>query len=382
MTDTSKKQKQQRDKQKRRKDKGEDQITLGGGAATAAQKSAGPDSREGPGKDGADPRNLTRKEIKDEVQEIDKNIKNASLLPPKDAGPFKKLAYLLKMALLHMAGQADKEGQDAEEDENKSPGPDDTGDISAKKDEGKTGETENTDAATATADTDTGRGSATEAPGTAHEGKDLKKMMAEYKQAAARLQKKMEKMPKVAQLPTDPAKLTQAEIDQGVKDINTDINNARYLPPGPAGVFLRIAYLLREALLQMAGGGTTEGPTYKKLLEDYKEAYANIKDMLDNVTARELESQGMTREQVETELGEIKKTMEKIAKLPDTEAKAFLGDTINELQGMLRPDRVTGSETGTGSADATASPEGDTQDTEDGSKKGNEERVDNDDVTG
>jgi hypothetical protein len=292
------------------------------------------DQKHPPDKPVRDPGNLSNNEIKDEVKQIDETIKKSTWVLPKDSSIFVKIAYVLKKALLKTAGMDNDRGNDDDDDNKKEK-------IDDKNNRDNRNNRDNSDKGSDTPET-----SAQNKRKPGNTGKDVKKLIAEYNQAARDLAEKMDKMPKVAKLPTNPKELSEADRQYGIDNINRDINKARYVPPGIAGFFLKIAYLLREALLKMDGQGTEEGKSYMKLLEEYKEAYANVKEYMDNAPDDDNDVEnddsgndsGMTREEAENEVADIKNSLEKSSELPDSEARQYLESTLKDLQSRLETE--------------------------------------------
>lgn len=300
------------------KGKGADDNKTGQAGGDTSTSSSSKDRSSGSDKKPPrDTRDMSKGDRGKEIDNANDNISKSTLLLPKDASLLTKVMYVLREALLRMDGQdrGDDDGGDDKKKSDSDAGKDSTKDSSKDSDQ------------------------SSERKGTPQENRDLKKAMDKYRQATGDLMDKIDKLPKVANLPTDPADIDKADIEAGVGDINRDINKARYFPPGIAGVFLKIAYLLREALLKMDGQGTEEGKSYKKLLEEYKEAYAEVKHLMDREPGAAGEDESgdgvMTKEEVKTELDDIKNRFSRIAQLPDSDARALLEGTLNEVQGML-----------------------------------------------
>ncbi|NEP90001.1 MAG: hypothetical protein F6K18_26025 [Okeania sp. SIO2C2] len=169
------------------------------------------------------PEELSAEELKEAIDDIERSIEKAKVLLPENASTFQRALYTLLMALYELGGVDPKlryEGQERLEEILKEKLAADNQEV----------------------DTETRA--------------NFNQAIQDYKEAESTVQGNLDAAPDdqdLNQVLTKPEKLSPEQIRNSIAALDRNIKQARRLPPEDASVFLRAAYILREALLLLAG---------------------------------------------------------------------------------------------------------------------------------
>jgi len=192
------------------------------------------------------PEDLTADDLREAIAEVEKAIEDGKVLLPADASLLQRALYALRMALFELGGVdpqlAVKDKAELEKL------------IDAKSD----------------------------ASGVAPIAKHhLTKAIDEVKRAQQQVQNKLDETPEspdLAKALANPEAMTTTEIRRSVEAIDQHIKQAQGLLPEEASLFLRFAYLLKLALLNLAGLRREFIPDEKIALDqDFRQAASDYK---------------------------------------------------------------------------------------------------------